>query len=215
MANHCLILAAAFGVTTMFSHSRDGPAAAVLAVKISTVSPPLSLAAAPALLAPAEDAAYAFLDLPPRITFVWRHVEKANNYRLRVARDAKFKDILLDEVVNADSMTWGRARPGVYWWQVAGVVQGVEGVAAPARRVRVQEDALPPSLSLNPPPAVVRTPLLLLSGQADPRARVYVMGQAAGVDGTGRFEIEIIGEQRKATIIGAPLFDPEGKRMRM
>lgn len=174
------------------------------------VSPPLSLAAAPALLAPAEDAAYAFVDLPPRITFAWRHVEAANNYRLRVARDAMFKDVLLDELVSADAMTWGRARPGVYWWQVAGVAQGVEGLAAPARRVRVQEDALPPSLSLNPPPAVVRTPLLLLSGQADPRARVYVMGRAAGVDDNGRFEIEIH-LQPGANVLVVEAVDHEGR----
>ena len=31
---------------------------------------------------------------------------------------------------------------------------------------------------------------------------------------TGAFEIEIIGENRKATIITEPPFDPEGKRMR-
>ena len=30
----------------------------------------------------------------------------------------------------------------------------------------------------------------------------------------GAFEIEIIGENRKATIIIDPPFDPEGKRMR-
>jgi dimethylglycine dehydrogenase len=37
----------------------------------------------------------------------------------------------------------------------------------------------------------------------------------AGTLGAGAFEIEIIGEQRKATITPQPLFDPEGKRMRM
>ena len=31
----------------------------------------------------------------------------------------------------------------------------------------------------------------------------------------GAFEIEIIGDRRKATIIPEPLFDPQGKRMRM
>ena len=121
-----------------------------------------------------------------------------------------FKDVLLDELVSADAMTWGRARPGVYWWQVAGVAQGVEGLAAPARRVRVQEGALPPSLSLNPAPAVVRTPLLLLSGQADPRARVYVMGRAAGVDDNGRFEIEIH-LQPGANVLVVEAVDHEGR----
>ena len=37
---------------------------------------------------------------------------------------------------------------------------------------------------------------------------------AADID-NGAFEIEIIGDRRKATIIPEPLFDPQGKRMRM
>jgi dimethylglycine dehydrogenase len=31
----------------------------------------------------------------------------------------------------------------------------------------------------------------------------------------GAFEIEILGERRKASILSEPLFDPEGARMRM
>ncbi len=42
-------------------------------------------------------------------------------------------------------------------------------------------------------------------------AQGYVPKELAGDSG---FEIEIIGEMRKATIISEPLFDPEGKRMR-
>jgi dimethylglycine dehydrogenase len=37
----------------------------------------------------------------------------------------------------------------------------------------------------------------------------------AGDTDTGAFEIEIIGDRRKATVITQPLFDPEGARMRM
>ena len=39
-------------------------------------------------------------------------------------------------------------------------------------------------------------------------------GLAGNLDG-GAFEIEIIGDRRKATIIREPLFDPAGERMRM
>ena len=42
-------------------------------------------------------------------------------------------------------------------------------------------------------------------------AQGYVPKELAGESG---FEIEIIGEQRKATIIVDPLFDPKGERMR-
>lgn len=46
-------------------------------------------------------------------------------------------------------------------------------------------------------------------------AQGYVPVALAGDLGKGAFELEIIGDRRKATIIPAPPFDPEGKRMRM
>jgi dimethylglycine dehydrogenase len=45
-------------------------------------------------------------------------------------------------------------------------------------------------------------------------AQGYVPRELAGDIRDGAFEIEIIGEKRRATIITAPPFDPEGKRMR-
>ncbi|HEY2809512.1 MAG TPA: FAD-dependent oxidoreductase [Steroidobacteraceae bacterium] len=45
-------------------------------------------------------------------------------------------------------------------------------------------------------------------------AQGYVPKALAGQTAAGRFEIEILGERRKATILAAPLFDPEGARMR-
>lgn len=46
-------------------------------------------------------------------------------------------------------------------------------------------------------------------------AQGYLPAALARDLGKGAFEIEIIGDRRKATIIPAPPFDPEGKRMRM
>jgi dimethylglycine dehydrogenase len=45
-------------------------------------------------------------------------------------------------------------------------------------------------------------------------AQGYVPKELATDTSKGAFEIEIIGENRKATIVTDPLFDPEGKRMR-
>jgi dimethylglycine dehydrogenase len=45
-------------------------------------------------------------------------------------------------------------------------------------------------------------------------AQGYVPKDLAGDTSEGTFEIEIIGDNRKATIITEPPFDPEGKRMR-
>jgi dimethylglycine dehydrogenase len=46
-------------------------------------------------------------------------------------------------------------------------------------------------------------------------AQGYVPTALAADLGQGAFEIEIIGDRRKATIVPLPPFDPEGKRMRM
>jgi dimethylglycine dehydrogenase len=46
-------------------------------------------------------------------------------------------------------------------------------------------------------------------------AQGYVPPALAADAGNGAFEIEIIGDRRKATIIPEPLFDPQAKRMRM
>jgi len=45
-------------------------------------------------------------------------------------------------------------------------------------------------------------------------AQGYVPKELAGDTAEGAFEIEIIGDRRKARIISEPLFDPEGKKMR-
>jgi dimethylglycine dehydrogenase len=46
-------------------------------------------------------------------------------------------------------------------------------------------------------------------------AQGYVPAGLAVVTKTGAFEIEILGERRKATLITEPLFDPKAERMRM
>jgi dimethylglycine dehydrogenase len=45
-------------------------------------------------------------------------------------------------------------------------------------------------------------------------AQGYVPKELAHIMDEGAFELEIIGELQRATIIAEPLFDPEGKRMR-
>jgi dimethylglycine dehydrogenase len=46
-------------------------------------------------------------------------------------------------------------------------------------------------------------------------AQGYVPRELAGDTGKGAFEIEIIGDRRRATVITEPPFDPQAQRMRM
>jgi dimethylglycine dehydrogenase len=46
-------------------------------------------------------------------------------------------------------------------------------------------------------------------------AQGYIPTALARELAEGAFEIEILGDRRRASILGEPLFDPEGARMRM
>lgn len=82
-------------------------------------------------------------------TFSWAQVEEAQRYRLRIARDAGFKDVVLtaDEVATT-SFTPEQVLPvGDYYWRVASVRGDTDqGPWGDVRMLRV----LPPSA---PPPA--------------------------------------------------------------
>ncbi len=155
------------------------------------VSPPRALPSAPAECVPAAGSAFAHLDTPPRVTFAWKAVAGATQYRLRAARDADFRDVVLDETVPADTLTWGRAKPDRYWWQVSALVDDVEGMPTAPRTLVVRRDAAPPRLAVQSPPRIVHDPRVVLRGEADPRARVFVMGRRAELGGDGTFHIEL------------------------
>lgn len=146
---------------------------------------------APADCLPREGSSYAHLDLPPQVMFSWSRVPEAGHYRLRVARDAQFRDVVLDENIAAESLTWGRAGPGLYWWQVAAVVDDVEGPPAAIRTLEVRRDVLPLRLAVQAPPRIVREAQLTLRGDAEPDARVFVMSRPAEVERSGEFQIDL------------------------
>lgn len=155
------------------------------------VSPPRALPDAPADCVPAAGAAFTHLDLPPRVAFSWSRVPGADQYRVRAARDPDFRDVVLDETVSGDSLTWGRARPGPHWWQVSGVVDDIEGMPTRARALVVRRETAALRLSVAPLPQVVHDSRLVLRGEVDARAKIYVMGRAAEVGRNGAFQIEL------------------------
>jgi len=154
------------------------------------ISAPRPMPVAPGDCAPASGALYEHLDLPPRVTFSWDRVPGATQYHLRAARDPEFKDMALDETVAADTLMWGRARPGQYWWDVAGVVDELEGLATRVRRLSVTRDAQPPPLVVQTPTALVHGQRLTLRGRTDPDARVFAMGRRAAVGADGEFHLD-------------------------
>lgn len=157
------------------------------------VAPPRPLPAEPRPLGPAEGESFRYLDLPPRIDFRWTAVPAAERYRLVVARDRTSLDVVVDEVVEAPGLTWGRLKAGRYVWRVSALSGGVEGAPSAWRAVSVVLDAEAPTLTVPPLPKSVEGPALRLTGRVHPKATVYVSGAkvTTRADGSFAFDLEL------------------------
>ncbi len=165
--------------------------------QFSRVSPggqiqePRPLPMTPVVLEPADESSFPYLDLPPRVTFRWSPVEGADRYRIRAAKGPAFREFVLDEIVTAPSLTWGRLAVGSYRWSVAAIQDEIEGSPSAPRRLAVTRDGGLLPLRVEPTPAEIDGSRFTVHGYTDPRARVYVMGQRVAVNRDGSFEAEV------------------------
>ncbi|MBT8105871.1 MAG: hypothetical protein HKN65_11075 [Woeseiaceae bacterium] len=142
---------------------------------------------APPVRAPRANTVAKFRDLPPRVNFEWGNVSRAQNYRLEVARDANFEQIIVDEYLNETAFTHGNLAEGDYYWRVSARSGWVQGPVSRARRLFVEQDVEAPVLELSPIRQAA-TGEYRLSGRTSPDARVYVRGEAVEVSANGTFD---------------------------
>ncbi len=155
------------------------------------IQEPRPLPMTPAVLEPADESSFPYLDLPPRVTFRWSPVEGADRYRVRAAKGPAFSEFVLDEIVAAPSLTWGRLAVGSYHWSVAAIQDEIEGSPSKPRRLAVTREGDLEPLRVESPPAEIDGFRFTVRGYADPRARVYVMAQRVEVNRDGSFEAEV------------------------
>jgi hypothetical protein len=141
----------------------------------------------PRIRAPQGNTVAQFRDLPPRVDFEWGNVSRAQNYRLEVARDTNFEEIVVDEYLNETAFTHGNLAEGDYYWRVSARSGWVQGPVSQARRLFVAQDLEAPALELSPIRQTA-TGEYRLSGRTSPDARVYVRGEAVEVSADGTFE---------------------------
>ena len=84
-----------------------------------------------------------------RVTFAWEPVEGAREYRLQVARDSTFEDVIREETISGDTTTYGPiALPQddqTYYWRV--IVRTDTGTS-PGDRVESFVSSTPEQASL-------------------------------------------------------------------
>ena len=140
----------------------------------------------PNVRAPRRDAVARFRDMPPRVEFAWGDVAGAQNYRLELARDRKFEEILVDETLGDTSFIHGNLAAGEYFWRVSARNGWIQGPSTQPGRLRVVRDAEPPQLKLEPIQQTVAG-RYELRGRTSPDAKVYVRGEPVEISSAGTF----------------------------
>jgi len=170
---------------------------------------PRPLAAPPQLSAPAKAARIPFRELSPRVAFSWQPLPAIGKYRLMVARDAAFHQVVLDERVSGTSFTSGTLNKGDYYWRVSGLDGWSEGRTSEARALRLVADREPPLLQVEFPTDIVTESQYLLKGKTEEGARVFVNGTPLGAAGQGEFS-RLLQLQRGINIITVEAVDEAG-----
>jgi len=152
---------------------------------------PVELPKQAQLQTPVADAVFFFRDLPPRVRFSWQPPPDAKSFRLQIARDADFHDLLIDETLTDHRFMHGNLAPGTYFWRVSSFSANGEGGFSPARSFRLVADSLPPELVVEDLPERVTTAQLEIHGHSEKDARVFIAGNAVPLAGDGSFHYRL------------------------
>jgi hypothetical protein len=147
-----------------------------------------TLPAAPGVLTPMGGTELVYRDVPPRVAFRWNPIAHASAYRLRVARDRDFEDLLFDQIVDGRDFTLSDLHAGEHYWSVSAVDGWHEGLPSVPRRLRIVRDAEPPELSVDSSDAADDSGHLVLHGRTEPGAQVFVQGRPIAVASDGAFQ---------------------------
>lgn len=146
-----------------------------------------ALPSLPVIRQPNDRMVARYLETPPRVTFAWDHIDAVSEYRLEIAGDAGFEQIVVDEYLEATSFVHGNLAPADYYWRVSARTGWVQGPVTKPRRLRVIRDSESPQLQLQRIERLTASDYVL-RGSTTKNARVYVLGEAVNTTADGQFE---------------------------
>ncbi len=139
------------------------------------------------IVGPESGKVYDFRDLSPSVDFEWIPDPSFSGYRLLIARDIGFTDVVYDEVVTGSRVTHGNLESGTHYWRVLGLVDGFEVTIEDTRVIHLTQSADPPSLKVWFPDGIVESSVFVLKGRTKPGTKILVGGIEAKVDARGFF----------------------------
>jgi hypothetical protein len=182
---------------------------AVVATRDLEVSAPVALPSPPKLREPANEFSEVFRSRSPAIRFSWHESSGADRYRLTVARDSKFRDVVYQGDLATTEFTHTGLKAGRYFWHVQGVRADAVGFPGASRQLSLTADRQPPKLEVAFPPGLVKVPQLVMKGATDPGTKVFIADEPVEVDSSGRFE-HLVSLERGANMIVVEAVDESG-----
>ncbi|MEL7448537.1 MAG: hypothetical protein AAFN78_04965 [Pseudomonadota bacterium] len=128
-----------------------------------------------------------FNDLPPAVDFNWHSGGDSREFRFILATDPELSQLLVDQRLSEPRFSYGNLGAGEYYWTVKAVAGWNEGPQAPVRELVVVRDTEPPMLELDPAPAIVHAPTVVMSGRTEPGSKVFIQGEPVTGDARGFF----------------------------
>ena len=153
---------------------------------------PQDLPGIPIPTEPSSGSVLAYRSVPPRVHMAWTTAERAETYRVDIARDRVFHDLVdvIDRLPDAQ-FVHGNLSKGVYYWRVRALRGWADGPPSAVQRVETAEDREPPSLRVDFPEGPVAEDSVVLRGTAERGADVFVRSGRVPTDQDGRFEIPL------------------------
>jgi len=140
---------------------------------------------------PSSGSSFAYRDLPPKVQFAWQPVDGVDTYQFMLARDPEFRQLVLETAVKGTRFQHGNLARGGYYWRVRAQQKLLEGALSETRALTLVQDAVPPTLRVNFPPAVTREERQTVSGFTEPGARVFLDGRSVVAGTNGAFSMQL------------------------
>ena len=151
---------------------------------IETLLPPITT------IGPKENKRFFYQDLPPLIDFKWQKLAKASDYRLIIATDPAFLNIIMDVLTRNTTFSHGNLNQGKYYWRVFAKSSAKYGEIGPTHIMHIIRDLTPPKLKVEFTNVVTPKGLYLVQGKTETGAIVFVGGQQVKPDANGEFNFE-------------------------
>lgn len=163
-----------------------------------TVSPqgliqgPKTISKAPVLVSPDKGAVIRSRVLPMNVALAWSDEVPGRTYRVEIARDASFREPVIDRSVEATAFDCQELPAGRYYWRVRAADGIAEGRVAAARSFEIETDLQPPTLRVDFPGGALEHGPVAIRGATDPNVKVYIGKEPVPVGPDGTFEASVV-----------------------